>query len=124
MKPLLLPEMPELPEKAQGEPVGSYWNWPAPTSTCSKPGSPIEEVLTGVHGDLVDEGGVVAAGTVQSLEGDRVRPGGDGERGSGVALVRRARWCEGADDGAVDQHVEVLLGRLELPRWAASKVST
>ena len=31
VKPLLLPEMPAPPEKVQGEPVGSYWNWPAPT---------------------------------------------------------------------------------------------
>ena len=35
-------------------------------------------------GDSVDEGGVVAAGAVQSLERDRVRPGGDGERGGRV----------------------------------------
>ena len=41
-------------------------------------------------------------------------PGGDGERGGGVALVRRARGCEGAHDVAVDQHLEVLLGRLEV----------
>ena len=39
VKPLLLPEMPALPVKVQGEPVGSYWNWPAPTCTCSNPGS-------------------------------------------------------------------------------------
>ena len=44
VKPLLLPEMPEPPVKAQGEPVGSYWKWPVPTTTCSKPGSPIEGV--------------------------------------------------------------------------------
>ena len=29
--------------------------------------------------DVIDEGGVVAAGGVQPLEGDRVHPGGDGE---------------------------------------------
>src|SRR5208282_2491354 len=29
----------------------------------------------GLHDDLVDEGGVVAAGAVQALELDRVRPG-------------------------------------------------
>ena len=27
------------------------------------------------HADVVDEGGVVAAGAVEPLEGDRVRPG-------------------------------------------------
>ena len=42
-------------------------------------------VLARCDGDLIDEGGVVAAGTVQSLERDRVRPGGDGERGGGVS---------------------------------------
>ena len=47
MKPLLLPEMPALPEKVQGEPVGSYWNWPVPTDTCSNPGSAIGDVLAG-----------------------------------------------------------------------------
>ena len=45
VKPLLLPEMPAPPEKVQGEPVGRYWNWPAPTGTCSNPGSPIAELL-------------------------------------------------------------------------------
>src|SRR5208337_4796608 len=47
VKPLLLPEMPAPPEKVHGEPVGSYWKLPAPTTTCSKPGSPIEGVLAG-----------------------------------------------------------------------------
>ena len=51
-------------------------------------------------------------------------PGGDGERGRGVALVRRTRGCEGAHDDAVDQHAKVLLDARKLPRWAASKVST
>ena len=56
----------------------------------------------------VNEGGVVSTGTVQSLECDRMSPGsGDGERDSGVALVGRTRWCEGAHDAAVDQHVKV-----------------
>ena len=41
-----------------------------------------------------------------------MRPGRDGERGGGVALVRRARGREGAHHGAVDQHLEVLLRRL------------
>ena len=45
VKPLLLPEMPALPEKAQGEPAGRYWKWPAPTVTCSNPASPIEGML-------------------------------------------------------------------------------
>ena len=45
VKALLLPEMPEPPVKVHGEPVGAYWNWLAPTATCSKPGSPIEEVV-------------------------------------------------------------------------------
>ena len=43
-----------------------------------------------------------------------MRPGGDGERGGGVALVRRAGGCESADDRAVDQHLEVLLGCLDV----------
>ena len=43
---------------------------------------PVSELLKGLHdGDLINEGGVVAAGGVQPLERDRVRPGGDGERG-------------------------------------------
>ena len=42
-----LAEMPAPPEKAQAEPAGLYWNWPAPTATCSKPGSPIDG-----HADL------------------------------------------------------------------------
>ena len=54
-------------------------------------------------GDLVDEGGVVPAGAVQALEGDRVRPGGDGERGGRVVPVGRARGRERADDHPVDQ---------------------
>ena len=112
MKPLLLPEMPALPEKAQGEPVGSYWNLPAPTTTCSKPWSPIVGMLAGA--DVVDEGGVVTAGGVQALERNRVRPGRDGERGGDVALVRRARRREGPHHGAVDQHLEILLRRLEV----------
>ena len=48
MKPLLLPEMPAPPAKVQGEPVGRYWNWPAPTTTCSNPASAIEE-RAGLH---------------------------------------------------------------------------
>ena len=91
VKPLPLAAMPAAPEKAQGEPVGRYRKWPAPTDTCSKPRSPIGGGAGRHDGDGVDEGGVVAAGGVQALERDRVRPGGDGERGGGVALVRRAR---------------------------------
>ena len=37
VKPLPLAAMPASPAKAQGEPVGRYRNWPAPTATCSKP---------------------------------------------------------------------------------------
>src|SRR5262249_35860903 len=64
--------------------------------------------------DLIDEGGVVAAGAVQALEGDRVRPGGDRERGGAVALVRRARRRDGPAPGAGDQDREVLPRRLEV----------
>src|SRR4051794_20676571 len=62
--------------------------------------------------DLVEEGGVVSTGAIQALEADRMSPSGDGERGRGVALVRRTRWCERAHHDAVDQHVKVLPGRL------------
>ena len=48
---------------------------------------------------------------VQALERDRVSPGGDGERGGGVALVRRARGGEGAHRDPVDQDLEVLHAR-------------
>ena len=111
VKPLLLAEMPAPPEKVQGEPVGRYWNWPAPTCTCSKPASPIAELLA-ERRRLIDEGGVVAAGAVQALERDRVRPGGDGERGGGSKSGTTCPRGEGADHDAVDQHLEVLLGRL------------
>ena len=87
VKPLLLPEMPELPEKAHAEPVGSYWNLPAPTSVLLETRVTDRGRVDRCRGDLVDEGGVVSTGPVQSLEFDRVRPGGDGERGGGVALV-------------------------------------
>ena len=59
-------------------------------------------------GDLIDEGGVVAPGAVQSLEGDRVRPGGDVEHRCGEALIRSTGGGEGSDHDAVYQHLEVL----------------
>ena len=133
MKPLLLPEMPELPEKAHGEPVGSYWNPLAHHHLSRNQGHspPLVEFriqdqggASLLHDNLVQKGGVVSTGTVQSLECDRVSPGGDGERGGRVALVRRTRWREGAHDLAVDQHAKVLLGAWMLSRWAASKVIT
>ena len=39
VKPLPLAAMPERLGKDQGEPVGWYRYWPAPTDTCSKPRS-------------------------------------------------------------------------------------
>ena len=72
--------------------------------------------------DVVDEGGVVAAGGVQPLEGDRVRPGGDGEGGR-QAGVAGARGGERAHRHAVDQHLEVLARGLVVARCAASKLS-
>src|SRR3954454_3752929 len=44
VKPLLFAEIPAPPVNVQGEPVGRYLNWPAPTCTCSNPGSAIEEL--------------------------------------------------------------------------------
>ena len=85
VKPLLLPEMPAPPVKVQGEPLGRYW----------KPAVPHRHLLETrigdegrgrLHdGDGVDECGIVTAGAVQALEHDRMSPGGDGERDSGVA---------------------------------------
>ena len=59
-------------------------------------------------GDLIDEDSVVAPGTIQSLEGNRMRPGGDVEYGGGQTLVRSSGGGEGADHDAVNQHPEVL----------------
>src|SRR5438046_2372424 len=64
-----------------------------------------------LQSDIIDQGGVVAPGAIQALEGDRVRPGGDVEHGGGEALVRSARGGEGADHDTVNQHPEVLSGR-------------
>ena len=71
--------------------------------------------------DSIEEGGVVAACGVETEELDGVDPGGHGERGGGVGLVRRTGGLEGAHYLAVDQHLEVLDGGARLPRWAASK---
>ena len=40
VKPLPLPEIPDLPVNVQMVPVGSYWNVPAPREGASKPASP------------------------------------------------------------------------------------
>jgi hypothetical protein len=64
-----------------------------------------------VNADVVNEGGVVAAGRVHALKRNRVRPGRDGERGGDIALIGRAGRGKGPHDGAVDQHVEILVGR-------------
>ena len=72
--------------------------------------------------DVVDEGGVVAAGAVQALEGDRVRSGSDRE-GGGQAGVAGARGREGAHRHAVDQHPEVLARGLEVAPLGGLKLS-
>ena len=76
VKPLPLAERPAPPVKVQGEPVG-------PVPELARAHRHLLEARIADVGDRrlvdrrdgVDEGGVVAAGGVQPLEGDRVRPG-------------------------------------------------
>jgi hypothetical protein len=51
---------------------------------------------------VVNEGCVVAAGSVQALEGNRVRPRRDCECGSAIVLIGRVRRSEMPHDDAID----------------------
>ena len=61
------------------------------------------------HLDIIDRGGRVAADGVEPLEGDRVGPGGHGERVGRVGRIAGARRGEGVDDHAIHQDLDVLL---------------
>ena len=55
VKPLPLPEIPDLPVNVQMVPVGSYWNVPVPREEASKPASPKVCVPPMLKGELKTE---------------------------------------------------------------------
>src|SRR5690348_773340 len=68
---------------------------------------------------LVDEGGVAATVGVETFERDGMEAHRQIEGVGGVKQIATVAGCEGADHGAIDQHLERLRGVIT---WALGSV--